>query len=147
MNLVISQATWTRKEEYSSHVMSKNDDITALIYDRSHVTKTYISWNIKTASVRFCHQLKPGAVSGAGIYSHFAYVSIHLLSFCLYVSFCLKTCIISPTYEYDLERLSRDKTDWFTLIDNTGWLSSTLKELGRELRGQDWLWQHRMTVG
>ena len=82
MNLVISQATWTRKEEYSSHVMSKNDDITALIYDRSHVTKTYISWNIKTASVRFCDQLKPGAVEQGFIltsptsqftYSHFAY--------------------------------------------------------------------------
>ena len=39
-------------------------------------------------------------------YSHFAYVS-----FCLHVSFCLQMCIISPTYGYDLEGLSRDNTD------------------------------------
>ena len=44
--------------------------------------------------------------------SHFAYISVCLLSFCLHVSFCLQMCFISPTYVYDLEGLSKDKTDF-----------------------------------
>ena len=58
--------------------------------------------------------------------------------------------IISPTYGYELEGLSGDKTDfdllWFTLIDNTGWLSSTFKELRWEGDNTDFDWQHKMTV-
>ena len=50
------------------------------------------------------------------ICSHFAYISVRLLSF------CLQTCIISPTYGYDLERLSRDKTDFDLLwLTTQGW--------------------------
>ena len=50
------------------------------------------------------------------ICSHFAYISVHLLSFCLHVSFCLQMCIISPTDGYDLEGLSRDKTTQGDLV-------------------------------
>ena len=44
----------------------------------------------------------------------FVLISVRLLSFCLHVhvSFCLKMCIILPTYGYDLGGLSRDKTDF-----------------------------------
>ena len=53
-----------------------------------------------------------------------------------YVSFCLLMCIISPTYGYDLEGLSRDKTDFDSL-----WLTPLDDLVGtREFRGQDWLW-------
>ena len=49
--------------------------------------------------------------------SHFAYISVRLLSFHLHISFCLQMCIISPTDGYDLEGLSRDRTDfWFAMI-------------------------------
>ena len=53
------------------------------------------------------------------ICSHFAYISVRLLSFCLHVSFCLQMCVISPTDGYGLERLSRDKT-YFDLCQGRG---------------------------
>ena len=37
------------------------------------------------------------------ICSHFAYLSVRLLSLCLRVSFFLQMCIISSSYGYDLE--------------------------------------------
>ena len=88
----------------------------------------------------------PIVATREGICSHFAYISVRLLSFCLHVSFCLQMCIIPPTYGYVLGGLSRCKTDfallWLTtqgdlvplsknlegkgtiptLIDSTGWL-------------------------
>ena len=68
--------------------------------------------------------------------SHFANISGRLLSFCLHVSSCLQMCIISPTYGYDLEGLSRDKTD-FDLL----WLTTQGDLVGmREFSGQDWYW-------
>ena len=70
---------------------------------------------------------------------YFAYISSHLLSFCLHVSFCLQMCIISSSYEYDLEGFQGTRTDFdllrlttqgdlgvqgtrLTLIDSTEWL-------------------------
>ena len=81
---------------------------------------------------------KLGYSNNAEICSHFAYISVRLFLF------CLQMWIISPTYG--------DKTDfdllWFTLIDNTGWLSYTFKELEGGSRDKtDFDWQKRMTVG
>ena len=53
-------------------------------------------------------------------YSYHWMICLH----CLHLSsptLILPTCIISPTYGYDLKGLSRDKNWlWFTLLDNTG---------------------------
>ena len=74
-----------------------------------YYSNTELHWVAKNAHpILFQHK---ATHAGKANCSHFAYISVCLLSFCLHVTFCLQMCIISPTYGYDLEGLSR--------IDNT----------------------------
>ena len=74
----------------------------------------------------------PIVATREGICSHLAYISVHLLSFYLHVSFCLQMCIISPTYGYELEELSRCKTDFALLLLTT---QGDLVPLSKNLEG------------